>query len=296
MQDAEFEEREYEAPLYNQLERGSDLLWSPGQVFERHIGIDRGMFTLDDLVFQLHGHAGPLRGAALARYGWPRSWFRSRPNRKLPTFRLNLFVQAKRSQWGRRLPARIKKLGIATPFWKFNIVPHQQSALQTVAGRLGARALIVYAAPAFHEHKQLYLHTRLGTIVEHSTFPSAVNLRGHDAWYYDQPGAIGVANSEPQAIEEAPLDERVRRLVGQIEDRTDSSTAWQSDLLDMGGRILEALSSGEVSDSSRLADFFDLQREAERELEDREYRGVLSGYMTVVNFVQAFALDWYVVG
>ena len=29
---SEFEEKEYEAPLYNQLERTPGLVWSPGQV------------------------------------------------------------------------------------------------------------------------------------------------------------------------------------------------------------------------------------------------------------------------
>jgi hypothetical protein len=29
---AEFEEKEYEAPLYNQLESGTRLVWPPGQV------------------------------------------------------------------------------------------------------------------------------------------------------------------------------------------------------------------------------------------------------------------------
>jgi hypothetical protein len=31
---SEFEEREFEAPLYNQLESGTRLVWSPGQVFD----------------------------------------------------------------------------------------------------------------------------------------------------------------------------------------------------------------------------------------------------------------------
>ena len=42
---AEFEEKEYEAPLYNQLEAGNQNVWSPGQVFESRIGIDHGVLV-----------------------------------------------------------------------------------------------------------------------------------------------------------------------------------------------------------------------------------------------------------
>lgn len=41
MKPAEFEEKEYEGPLYNQLERGNRLLWPPGQVLEGYLGFDR---------------------------------------------------------------------------------------------------------------------------------------------------------------------------------------------------------------------------------------------------------------
>jgi hypothetical protein len=44
MTKAEFEERAYEAPLYNQLERGQQDIWTPGQVLESRVGFDRGLF------------------------------------------------------------------------------------------------------------------------------------------------------------------------------------------------------------------------------------------------------------
>lgn len=34
---ADFEESEFRGPLFNQLLRGNNLLWEPGQVFEEHI-------------------------------------------------------------------------------------------------------------------------------------------------------------------------------------------------------------------------------------------------------------------
>ena len=53
---SEFEEKEYEAPLYNQLECGTRLVWSPGQVFEEYIGVDRAIFLRDPVLWR---HFGP---------------------------------------------------------------------------------------------------------------------------------------------------------------------------------------------------------------------------------------------
>ncbi len=63
MKSAEFEEREYETPLYNQLTNGNGKVWAPGQVFERHIGIDYAMFLHDERLFHLHGLDGVLPGS-----------------------------------------------------------------------------------------------------------------------------------------------------------------------------------------------------------------------------------------
>lgn len=40
MELAEFEEKEFEKPLYSQLENGSQEVWTPEQSFEHYFGID----------------------------------------------------------------------------------------------------------------------------------------------------------------------------------------------------------------------------------------------------------------
>ena len=73
----------------------------------------------------------------------------------------------------------------------------QQEALGAVAQTLGNRAVVCYAAPAFHRIMELNAHTVRGTIVAQSTFPLAERLTGHDSFYYCTPGGSGVANPEP---------------------------------------------------------------------------------------------------
>ena len=67
---SDFEEKDYEAPLYNQLESScTSLLWTPGQVFEQHIGIDRAMFPEDPDFWEILG-SRPRRGVLLEDYRW----------------------------------------------------------------------------------------------------------------------------------------------------------------------------------------------------------------------------------
>ncbi len=95
---AEFEERSYEAPLYNQLERGNQYVYTPGQVLESKVGFDRGLFFSQAALWQTLGYKSPLRGAALAYYDWPYAWGPAEPRAQLPKFRLNLFLQAKKAR------------------------------------------------------------------------------------------------------------------------------------------------------------------------------------------------------
>lgn len=87
---SEFEEKEFEAPLYNQLECGTRLVWSPGQVFEQYVGFDRALFLYDPALWRFFGVVTAPRGVFLDRFHWP--FWRERPRRGLPDFRLNLFI------------------------------------------------------------------------------------------------------------------------------------------------------------------------------------------------------------
>ena len=76
----EFEESEFRGPLFNQLERGSNLLWEPGQVFEKKIGIDRASFCLNEYLWKLHGHNSNLGGCNLRNRNFRYIFKRRKPN------------------------------------------------------------------------------------------------------------------------------------------------------------------------------------------------------------------------
>jgi len=58
---AEFEEKSYEAPLYNQLERGQNRLFVPGQVLENTLGFDAQLAPLANTVRASSQPAGCAR-------------------------------------------------------------------------------------------------------------------------------------------------------------------------------------------------------------------------------------------
>lgn len=292
MQPAEFEEKEYEAVLYEQLESSRANVWSPGQVFEGHIGIDRAMFVESPRVWRTLGRA-MARGVFMNRYDW-RSIWRRRPRRELPNFRLNLFIQAKRPSVFRRVPRHVRKAGLTGPGWCFNLDVHQQQALERVAARFTDRAAIVYAAPAFHTVVQLFAHTRNVTVVENSTFPDAVRLQGHSKWFYNQPGGNGVPNPDVEYSEGPSLDETIAKLRASQEGTQDASASRR--LAELSKTILSALREEELAENPRVALFLEEMSILERELSSLEVlREEVRNFHQVAAFADWFNVEWFTI-
>ena len=184
-------------------------------------------------MWEILGYSAPLPGFALGYYDWPLQWAHSRPRVGLPRFRLNIFLQAKRSSYYLRRPRALARFqDFSAPLWTFAITEHQQQLLEYLDARAGGRAHIAYAAPAFHTRADLYRHTRLRDIVQHSTFPSVRALKGHKSWYYRVPGAHGVANPDPERIQERSFIDRINLL----------AAVSMSGLFDgVGGKVFDGL-------------------------------------------------------
>lgn len=289
MKTAEFEEKEYEGPLYNQLEAGCPHLWSPGQVFEHHIGIDRAMMINNARFWRLLARSIP-RGAVLSRYPWdlfPQS-HRTRP---LPSFRLNLFIQAKRPKSFKQPPRHIRNAGLTGRGWCFDVDAHQQSALEVVATQLGSKAAVVYASPAFHSLLHLYRHTNRSSIIDHSTFPDVARLRGHTRWFYNRAGGDGVANPDAEPTEGPSIFERIEKLRGQGTASEDGNPGRE--LYALSKSIVTALREGELEDNPRAALFFQELGNIEREIRQYEQIGdAIRPFMEVSAFAESFNVEW----
>ena len=223
MRSAEFEEKEFEAPLYNQLVRENPRLWPPGQVLESYLGFDQALYIADAYLWELHGFRRPLRGIAPGRFLWPFLPNKRQFLHRLPRFRCNCFIQAKRPEVGSRLTKRLAALGRARPFFRFLIESDQQLTLEAAADSLTGKALFTYAAPVFARSQDLFRHVINGTVIQNTTFPDVVSLAKHHAWYYNRPGAVGILNQGFEPFELPSLESSIERLVREHLDQTEET-------------------------------------------------------------------------
>jgi len=291
MKPAEFEEASYEAPLYNQLERGIREVYTPGRVLENQLGFDRGILIADLAVWQTLGYAAPPHGIALGYYAWPNLGAGSAPG-ALPRFRLNLFIQAKRSFFYLRKPRSLRVPGYSAPLWAFPVLDHQQRLLERLADVADRRAHVTYAAPAFHTRADLYEHTIRRTVVENSTFPPVSVLRGHEKWYYKRPGAVGIANPDPEVIEEPPFLERLSALAD-----ASPGPETEDNLFDQAARyVLAAVQDDSGYHDPAVARYMNDLQTLARLLERSALRSSLRSYAQVRLFTLEFGVTWLIYG
>jgi len=212
---SQFEEKEYEFPLYMELLHASRKLWTPGQVLEGHLGFDAALSVANNFWAVVQRPA--VDGVRLARYGLSPMLRRRRkssgdPLEALPDFTTNLFLQVKRPSEYQQAPAELRAHGLGTPTWFFEIESHQQVLLENLAAHLGNLADVSYAGAAFSTKKKLWSLQQEKGLVPNSTFPPATALRGHGRWAYDCGGACGVGFSEPERMDIPPLLKRVAEL------------------------------------------------------------------------------------
>lgn len=289
---AEFEEKSYEAPLYNQLERGQNKLFVPGQVLENTIGFDAGLFVARQAVWETLGYRSPLSGAALGYYDWPYAWRLPRLGVSLPRFRLNLFLQAKRPFFYTRRPRSLKKIpSMTAPLWSFPVARHQQRRLEVLADALQGKAHVSYAAAVFHTYGDLFTHTKCRTIVQNSTFPSVGKLKGHDAWYYQTPGAHGAANPNPESIEEPPLPARLRDLARATDAYDGGDIRW---LDDTAKGVIEAAGAGDREVDGFAAHFLDDMQTLDRLTERFGLQPSMRAFAQISLFTIRAEMTWLV--
>lgn len=296
MNPSEFEEREYEQPLYRQLERNDPRYWSPGQVLEAYLGFDRGLFLTAGYLWNVHGHKTPLPGMIPYHEYWPLLPHFSTHRTRLPDFQLNCFLQTKRCYVGQRLPKRLSALGNKRPFYSFGIDASQHDVLSAAAHKLSGRALFAYAAPVFATSQRLFFLQQIGQIVENSTFPDVKDLDGHVTWYYTDAGATGVGNPEVERIEGAGLNERVNLLLttnrfrekisGPTEQLTFLSNAIRTAVIEGSEAFASARRAYLVSDWSEIGEFADVN----------ELNAACRAFLEVDAFARRFNLTWLVIG
>ncbi|WP_032698434.1 hypothetical protein [Pseudomonas syringae] len=290
---ADFEESEYRGPLFNQLLRGNHLLWEPGQVFEQYIGVDYAAFAENDAFWKLR-RSHMRSGAILGQTRFDYIWKKKKKGKTLPPFKLNIFIQAKRSNSTPVTPKKARDKGLLSSCWFFNVETHQQAALHRLSSQLGGHGIVCYAAPAFDKQMELYINTENRTMVQNSTFPAAGKLAGHGRWYYDRAGRFGVANPDFQEFELTSINDQITTL---IEQSTNLHEGNASEMLNSLAKFID-LTIDTASEVSSRDTFFSylaqiLEDEASEFIEhDNE---PLRNYLRIRAFCIAYELQWFTI-
>lgn len=140
-------------------------------------------------------------------------------------------------------------LGPTRPFFRISIESDQQSTLEAAAQKLKGRALFTYAAPVFGTSRELFRYMTAGSMVTHSTFPDVAELAGQHAWFYNQPGAVGVPNRAFEPTRMSPIEERIAGVIEEYSNQTEevlSPSASLAELYhDLQTLITEVTSAGD---------------------------------------------------
>lgn len=112
---------------------GNHLIATPGQVFEGKFGIDAAMEAHHPIFWEQFGYTDVPAGVQLNDYNWGYIWKKTKAKRRLPTFALNLLVQAKRPEILKGNNCAIYHLVIKWHYWRYKITEHQQEILEKIA-------------------------------------------------------------------------------------------------------------------------------------------------------------------
>jgi len=211
---AEFEEKEYEIAATVELAWGAGghgLIYSPGQVLERIVGFD------------VSANPGPSHrlwavmqvprppGISLV----PSLWLPGQmpPTGRLPTRPVSVVLQYKRPEYLRGHAAK-QWHRWRRPYFRIVRSREQQTVLLRLERKVGARAIVRYAAPAFWRRADLESNQLTGQVLATSGFVSPASVGKHRVWTYIQPGTQGYGNPDGPYRQFETVEELFVQLTG----------------------------------------------------------------------------------
>ena len=204
---AEFEEKTYEGYFCSELARVTKLSFPPGQRAEAYLGFDVAYSVPWQDIPWPHSPFWPI--ARIEEYGFSLhdlTHVLQERYARLPDVKFNLFIQFKR-------PERIVGHRGAEwfywnePYYRYDIMAHQQRLLSALDAESGNRATVIYASPAYIEFAMLFDFARQDRTIAESNIAPVARLQNHSRYTYVEPGSRGMACTEPEDIEGPSFNE-----------------------------------------------------------------------------------------
>lgn len=212
---AEFKEKTFETAFVGELRLVTKFVYAPDQCDENFLGFDASAFVpwefLPPILHCVRSrrwhHMVGISAKEIDQFG-------KELNRRLPPFRLNLFLQFKRPQYLER------KNAAEWSFWKqkyfrYKLESQQQKLLSKIGVIGKGRAVAVYAVPAFHKSDALFKHQIDNAVIENTNVLNAALLSGHSKCTFVKAGSSGMGHSEPEEISCQPIREIIDEHMSQ---------------------------------------------------------------------------------
>ncbi|MEX1036712.1 MAG: hypothetical protein WDZ54_12220 [Sneathiella sp.] len=281
----EFKEKTFEKYYGHELARLTNTTYSPDQCDEKFLGFDEAYLLPEEWFFRIAPYVRRRPRARMQGIGVnDLNHIVEELSRYLPKFRFNLFVQFKR-------PAYLISPGAGQwkdwkqSYYRYEITPHQQEALEKIESQSHGRAATVYASPAFWRSDDLWEHVKNEAVVDNSNMASAGRLSGHGHYSYVSAGFTGKGHSETVSIDSEPLRQVIKSGLEQNEP-----LPLNQHLKKAATAIWEATDSGDLA-----APIFHRAREA-LGLEEIDRNSLESAMAVIDAFSDAFGVRYYAMG
>lgn len=222
--ECEFEEKEYEGPLNCEIGEKRKI-YSPGQAFESIIGIDAAIYSVHDAFWGFLGLKRPSNWKSGVHLT-PELWSFVKKNidsSRFPKFKVNLFLQHKRPEYIKSHSTKEFSYW-KIPCYRYKLKDKQQNILYRLEQRVAKKAIVTYACPCFHTHRELHEFTQRSKLVDNSNFAQPCNLQGHTRHTFVNGRLSGHAFSEPTETRGIDLLEDIdKALSGDISYENNSS-------------------------------------------------------------------------
>lgn len=198
MKKPQFAERQYETAAHIELARGGASPFVPTQSIEAYLGIDAAADPVKShAIWRILSVHIPRR-IPLSPSLWPN--LPRQFHDEIPGRFCSLFMQFKRPifQDSRRAKYYMR---IGQPYFQVGITSHQQKALLQLEHRVGAKAVVRYASPAFWSRADFDFHDERRQVLANSAFIAPSRIKSHRKWMYAGLSGKVVLNPNPEDVD-----------------------------------------------------------------------------------------------
>jgi hypothetical protein len=212
----EFEEKQFEVKMNAEL-MFCKRIYSPGQVLENIVGFDSAIFTKNKRFWKMFPEYFDVLYKFFHRYldgvYLEQSFWKELQNEidEFPKIKYNLIIQYKRPKYLSNKRAS-EWNSFNEPYFRYDLMKHQQFALEKLENEMKNKCLALYASPAFNSKKELWDNSLNGKLIEKTNFCLVSKLNSHEKYTYTEGGRKGIAFSEPEEIEKLSFDKLIENV------------------------------------------------------------------------------------